>query len=140
MDFSKPGEYQLNITPMKAYDRFEPNDNIQLAKIISAGKPIKGHVMDDADADYYKFRTSSKKSTIVVSIDNPSTTLRPNLALFDANKHRLWGNNGYYWTPGQDLEHSFAAEADSVYYLAVSGYQSTGPYLLKVSENRGPIC
>ena len=52
MDLSKPGDYQLNITPMKAYDRFEPNDNIQLAKIISAGKPIKGHVMDDADEDY----------------------------------------------------------------------------------------
>ena len=133
--YKSAGEYQLNISPMKVYDQFEPNDNIQRAKDISVEKPIAGHVMDGADADYYRIKTSSKNSTVIVSINNPSSTLRPQLALFNGDKHKFWGNNGYYWTPGQDLEHSFEAKADSVYYLAVSGYKSTGPYQLKVSEN-----
>ncbi len=132
--YDSAGDYQLIISPLKVYDQFEPNDNIQRAKAISSEELIEGHIMDGADADYYRIKMSSKNSTVVVSINNPSTTLRPQIALFDEDKHKFWENNGYNWTPGQDLEHSFEAEADSVYYLAVSGYDSTGPYQLKVSK------
>ena len=132
--YRSAGDYQLSILPLKAYDRFEPNDNIHQAKDISIGEPINGHVMDGSDKDYYRFKKSSKDGNIVVSIENPSTTLKPNLALFNADKHKFWANDGYYWTPGQDLEHAFKAKADVVYYLAVSGYKSTGAYVLKLSE------
>ncbi len=132
--YESAGNYHLIITPMKAYDPFEPNDNIQAAKTIKVGQQIEGHVMDSGDADYYSFKSSSKDSKVAVSIENPSTTLRPSLAIFSGDKHKFWESSGYYRTPGQDVEHSFKAEADSRFYLVISGYESTGAYRMKVTE------
>lgn len=137
--YKSAGNYHLIINPMKAYDSFEPNDNIQVAKTITLGQQIEGHVMDSGDADYYRFKTSSKDSTVAVSLENPSTTLRPSLALFSADKHKFWESSGYYRTAGQDVKHSFKAAGDSLFYLVISGYKSTGPYRMKVSENSGSI-
>ena len=132
--YKSAGNYQFKIMPTKAFDQFEPNDNIQSAKAVSIGQPLNGHIMDSADADYYRFRTSSNTSTVVVTLNNPSTTLKPSVTLLDADKHQFWEGSGYYRTPGQDLEHAFEAKADSVYYLAISGYKSTGAYVLNLTE------
>ena len=131
--YHSAGAYQLKVTPLRAYDRYEPNNDIRHARSIPIGEPIKAKIMDKGDSDYYRIKTSTNKVTVNIMIENLSATLRPALYIYDASKHNFWGNNGGSATRGQNLGHSFVSESGSVYYIGVGGYHSAGAYMLRVS-------
>ncbi len=130
------GDYQFIISALKAYDVYEPNNDIQHAKALVMEKEIDASIMDQGDWDYYRIKNSSAATTINISLDNPSATLKASIMLYDANKHQLWSQNGYYSTPGQNLTHAFTATPDSQYYIAIGGYESGGHYKLTVSGQK----
>jgi tetratricopeptide (TPR) repeat protein len=128
------GAYRLKVTPMKAYDVYEPNNNMLQAKDISLGKPIDANIMDSADMDCYHIKTSSKKVSVIVSLENQSTTLGPYIHIHLENKQFSQQTKGRI-TPGQNLEYSFSAGPGMVYYIIIGGVEeSHGAYRLTVSE------
>jgi tetratricopeptide (TPR) repeat protein len=129
------GAYKVIIKPLKSYDNYEPNDNILNAKLISLGKPLDASKMDSLDNDYYRFKTSSSAGTVKILIENKSTTLVPQLRVFNQEKSDISGWQSKN-TAGANLTYSFVSEPSSTYYLVItSPYGSTnGSYTLTVME------
>jgi hypothetical protein len=123
--------YLLTVTPLKAFDRFEPNDDITAAGKISIGEEVAANIMDSADTDFFSF-TSPRKGTVTVALRNRSTTLIPVLAVYGSDRRNL-GFAPDVKKPGADLRHSINVEKDQVYYLQVSSQsESSGAYSLRV--------
>ena len=91
--------------------------------------------MDSGDQDFYQFKTPLNTDKIVVSIQNRSTTLRPSLNVYDAEKRNISGLQ-YAGNQGANLEHSFVAQPNSTYYIHVSNWDRTsGDYTLTVKAS-----
>ncbi len=80
------GVYLLRVTAMRAYDAYEPNDDILHAAAIDVGASIAAGIMDKDDADYFKFTAGAEEGTLIARVTNRSTTLQPEVAVYDAAK------------------------------------------------------
>jgi tetratricopeptide (TPR) repeat protein len=128
------GAYSLLVQARKAYDAYEPNDDIRHAASIALGKTIEANIMDPGDADYYQFRTS-KGGNVLVSVVNRSTTLKPQIDVFDSDRSSVGGSPAS--TPGADHRYSFSSRPDSTYYVEISPGccgPNQGDYSLTVAE------
>jgi hypothetical protein len=127
------GLYILKVTPLKAFDAYEPNDEIFNARPIQIGSPVDANIMDKADTDYYSFETE-RAGKVRVSIQNRSSTLIPALTTFTPNQ-RSSGFGPDVHTPGGNLEHSFEVQANQKYYIQVWSQANTaGNYSLKLQQ------
>ena len=127
------GAYVLRVLPEKAYDAYEPNDGILSAKAIAEGTAAQAGIMDKDDADFFSIPgTKDAGRAMTVTIANRSTTLHPNIVVYDASKTEI--GNGHNATAGGDLSYAFKAGAGSV-YVKVSDYyvQSGGTYTLIIA-------
>jgi hypothetical protein len=116
---------------MRAFDAYEPNDNIFAASRIEVGTPIQANIMDVQDTDYYSFE-SPVGGAVTIELDNRSATLIPALTTFGPDK-RNTGFGPDIRTPGGSLRHTMAVEAHQTYYLQVWGQARTsGAYTLTV--------
>ncbi len=132
-DYYTSGGYKLTATPLKKYDAFEPNEDILHAASIDIGRQISGDIMDQDDADFYRFKTTSQSKTIKLHIENESTTLRPGVRVFDGNKSELPGTHNE--TPGANLDHSFLVQPNANYFVDVYGdYYTSGSYALMLTS------
>ncbi len=123
------GTYELTVTPLHAYDRYEPNDTILQATPIGLNQAIEANIMDNLDVDYYQVQASGNRLTAHVS--NKSTTLSPMIGLFDSQKNRI-DQSGTY-TAGGDYELSCGATPGQTYYIEIWGRDgSAGAYVLTV--------
>ncbi len=52
--YGTSGKYTLSLTPQKAYDQFEPNDDAFTATAIKFGQSVEANIMDGSDADFYR--------------------------------------------------------------------------------------
>jgi len=130
-DDGKPGQYLLTVTPVKAFDRFEPNNTILEARRISIGEEVSANVMDTADHDFYMF-TSPRKGKINVEIRSRSNALRPVLGVYDSERRNIALVQNVE-KADSNLRHTIEAEKDQVYYLQISSQGgSAGPYILRV--------
>lgn len=126
------GAYKLSAIALKAFDRYEPNDDAFHATPISPGQALEANIMDGADVDFYRVGdiTGAK---ITVHIENASLTLKPAVEVFNSAKQHVTDN--YYTTPGADLDLSFEAQPGKPSYIKVSGSQeSSGGYRLSVEQ------
>ena len=129
---STAGDYTLAIRPLKAYDRYEPNDDIFHASPADLGKPVDAGIMDGDDVDYYQFRSAARGGNVEVSIANRSTTLEPAIRVFNADRTDISGEQ-YNDTPGANRRYTFAAEPNSTYYVSVHSWgRSAGDYTLTI--------
>ncbi len=125
------GAYRVRVKPLNKYDAFEPNHNILQAKSISLGSPIEAGIMDAHDVDYYRVTTGATGGALVVSLENRSATLRPELNLYNADKKHMGGT--YNNTRGANLRYQVAAMPNTVYFVRVRNYDdSRGKYTLTV--------
>jgi hypothetical protein len=130
-DDGKPGLYLLSVTPLKAFDRFEPNENIMAARRVSIGEETSANVMDTADTDFFSF-VSPRKGNVTVEVRNRSNTLIPVLGIYN-NDRRNIGLVQDVQKPGGNLRHTIEADKDQTYYLQVSSQGgSSGAYILRV--------
>jgi hypothetical protein len=128
--YASTGTYSLTIKPLHRYDSFEPNDDIPSAKPIPLGKTIDANIMDEKDTDYYRVSAGSAPG-LTVSLKNGSTTLLPDIMVYDTQKNQLFRE--YRTTAGADVDHKFDTQPNTIYYVRVSPFSgSAGAYSLTV--------
>jgi hypothetical protein len=129
------GKYELSLSPKKAFDTYEPNDSILSAKDTDLGSPINASLLDKADQDYYRIRSSG--NAVSVSLKNGSTGLRPRIQIWRGDKSHLWSNANYgnQVTSGQDIETSFVTKAGGTYYVSISSLGGSGKYTLGLTQS-----
>jgi tetratricopeptide (TPR) repeat protein len=126
----KSGLYLLTVTPLKAFDRYEPNDEIMAARKISIGEEISANIMDEADKDFYSFQ-SPRKGQVTVEIRNRAPGLAPVLAVYNRERRNIGFAPDV--KPGANLRYSLETEKDLTYYLHVASQAGTsGAYSLRV--------
>ena len=125
------GEYAVRIRPLRAFDDYEPNDDIFSAARIRTGATIYANLMDADDVDFYSYE-SPRTGTVTIDLENESPGLIPALTTFSPDK-RTSGFGPDVRTPGQNLHHTMEVQAHQVYYLEVwSRGQTFGSYKLRV--------
>jgi hypothetical protein len=130
-DDGKTGAYLLTVTPLKAFDRYEPNDEIMAARTIAIGEEISANIMDNADGDFFTF-VSPRKGAVAVEVRNRSQALTPVLVVYNKDRRNI-GVAQDATKPGANLRHMIEAAKDEAYYLQVSSQAGTsGAYVLRV--------
>jgi hypothetical protein len=125
------GAYTLLVRPLKAFDTYEPNDDIYNAPRITVGSTIVANIMDANDTDFYSF-VSPRTGTVSIVISNRSTTLIPALSTFFPDK-RSSGFGPDVRTPGLDLRHTMEVLENQIYFIQVWSQSNTsGDYSLIV--------
>lgn len=129
---SANGVYVVRVVPTKAYDAFEPNDDILSARRINEGTPVKAGIMDRFDVDLFSVAGANAERQMTVTIANNSATLRPSVVVYDAAKTQIAsGNNS---TAGGDATVSFKAPKGPVYVRVADHYTSAaGNYTLTIA-------
>jgi hypothetical protein len=128
---SSAGAYTLRVLPQKAFDVYEPNDDIFNARRITLGTPVEAGIMDDNDTDFFSF-VSARNGTVNIVITNRSTTLIPALSTFFPDM-RSSGFGPDIKTPGGNLRHTLEVQENQTYFLQVWSQSSTaGKYSLLV--------
>ena len=128
---SSAGAYTLLVQPLKAFDNYEPNDDIYHAPRITLGTTIMAGIMDADDTDYYSF-VSPRTGMVSVRITNRSTTLIPALSTFDPDM-RSSGFGPDVRTPGLPLRHTMEVQQNQIYFIQVwSQANTSGNYSLIV--------
>jgi hypothetical protein len=129
LPYGSAGKYRISVATQNAADQFEPNDDILSATPMQAGKDVLANVMDDKDTDFYKV-SGAAKTPVIVTLDNQSATLKPDIKIFDANKSQVMEK--YDATAGANLSFSVAVEPGKDFYIEVLPYNSSGKYRLGV--------
>jgi hypothetical protein len=125
------GAYSLTVSPMKAFDAFEPNDDILSATKIGLDQTVEANIMDGEDTDYFSFR-GSERGTVTIAIHNRSKTLIPALSTFTPEMTRS-GFGPKLTAPGSDLRFSMKVESGKIYYIQVwSQSKTAGDYSLTI--------
>ena len=126
----KGGLYLLTVTPLKAFDRYEPNDEIMASRKISIGEEVSANIMDDADKDFYSFQ-SPRKGQVTVEIRNRAPGLAPVRGGLQPGPPQPRVRSEV--KAGENLRYSFETEKDQTYYLHVSSQAgASGAYSLRV--------
>lgn len=125
------GKYTLALLPQRAYDEYEPNDDVFHATLLKAGQEIVANVMDPKDIDWYRLTGLTHKQ-VTVHFENQSTTLVPVVTLHNQSKAQI--DQKYSVTAGADLDLSFSADPGQDYYIQVAAFggSSAGKYKLIV--------
>ena len=133
-DQNTGGAYSLRIKPLKAYDRYEPNDDIYSASKISLGQKIDANIMDANDTDFYSF-VADHTGSVAIDIENRSSTLMPAVTTF-APDMRTTGFGPDVHAPGDSLHYAIAVQEGSIYYLQVwSQGKTSGDYSLTLTSH-----
>jgi tetratricopeptide (TPR) repeat protein len=125
------GAYAIRVRALKAYDGYEPNDDIAHPAAIEPGATLDAGIMDARDTDYYRF-TSPRTGTATVRIENHSATLLPAVTIYGPDL-RLTGFGPEVRDAGAGLTHSFAITAGEARFVQVwSRGASSGRYSISV--------
>ena len=125
------GAYTLLVQPLRAFDNYEPNDDIYHSSRITPGTTILAGIMDADDTDYYSF-VSPRTGTVSIQIANRSTALIPALSTFYPDM-RSSGFGPDVRTPGMNLRHTMEVRENQVYFIQVWSQANTvGDYSLIV--------
>lgn len=126
----KSGLYLLTVTPLKAFDRYEPNDDLMAARGISIAEEISPNIMDNADSDFFSFK-SPRKGSVTVELRNRSNSLVPVLSVYNQDRRNIGIVQDA--KAGGNLRYSIDANRDELFYLQISSQAGTaGPYVLRV--------
>jgi hypothetical protein len=124
------GAYMLSITPQKAFDRFEPNDDILKPAELSVGRDVEAGIMDPIDQDLY--RVALAAGTVRVVLNNRSSGLAPDILVYDENKSEV--THQYNTTPGANVSAEGAASRPGTWYVRVGASSGSGQYTLRVEQ------
>jgi hypothetical protein len=128
---NKSGIYVLTVKPQKAFDKYEPDDDIMSSHRISVGEDVHANIMDADDTDFYSFQ-SPRKGTVTIEIRNESDTLIPGVTTYNTDR-RNTGFGPEVKKRGAGLHHVIDVEKDRLYYIQVwSQAGSSGAYTLRV--------
>lgn len=125
------GMYLLTVKPEKAFDRYEPNDDIASAKRISLAEAVSASIMDGGDSDFFSFQ-SPHRGLVVIEIQNQSNTLIPALTVYNGDRRNL-GFAQEVRKPGANVRYTVDCDAYALYYIQISSQAGTaGAYSVRV--------
>ena len=125
------GRYRLTLKAMKAYDEYEPNDDVFHARRIQAFTAIRANIMDREDTDFYSF-IAPHAGALTVELRNESVTLVPAIQLLGQD-FRSKGFAPTVRNPGENVSANLDAEDGQLYYVQVwPQADSSGAYSLTV--------
>lgn len=126
------GAYTLSVAARKAFDRFEPNDDILKSSDIRVKQDVEANIMDVGDDDVYRFAVGA--GPVRALLTNRSATLAPEITLFDDNRSQV--ANQYTTTPGAHISAEAVAARAGTWYLRVKAFTgaSGGEYTIKVDQ------
>ncbi|PYS83505.1 MAG: hypothetical protein DMF70_06540 [Acidobacteria bacterium] len=127
--YGSSGQYILSVSPQKAYDQYEPNDDAFTATAIKFGQSVEANIMDGNDPDFYRL-SGVGGNTVNVRLENQSNTLRPMIRILNADKSvaREWVTTN---AEGAELAFSFSVTPGQDYFVELGGqYGSMGKYRL----------
>jgi len=127
--YGSTGKYKISVTPQKAYDTFEPNDDSLTPAAVRIGTDINAGILDDKDHDWYRVSGASKTS-VKVTFENLSTTLRPDVKVYDGNKSMI--TEKYDGTPGANLSFTVDLKALGDFFIEVVPFGTSGKYRLRI--------
>jgi hypothetical protein len=128
------GVYLLRVTAAKTYDAHEPNEDILSAKKIAIADAVEAGIMDKSDVDYFAVTSGDEDGMLRASVQNRSTTLQPEVAVYDSAKALIGTNHNT--TAGGDTSYAFKVKPGTTYYVRVRDYYTSaaGNYTLSVTE------
>ena len=129
LPYDSVGKYKLSVTPQQAFDTYEANDDSLTASAVAIASDVVANVMDTTDHDWYRV-TGAGKSSVTVMFKNLSSTLRPAVKVFDANKSEIVEK--YDATPGADLNIEVNIQQGREFYVQVLPYDTAGKYRLRI--------
>ena len=111
----------------------EPNNDFDQANEIRVGDAIAASIADNSDQDFFRFTAQAGPRDIYqASVNNRSTTLHPQINVYDGNRHEICSQASNEALAQLDCR--FSAQAGSSYFVEVSGYWGTsGAYTLLVN-------
>ncbi len=113
----------------------EPNNIILEATTIAPSAAVSGEILDGEDNDFYTFNYSGKaRDLIAITLQNQSTTLRPWIKVYDADKSQI--SSKYDNTPGANVTQMIAAAPQTTYYVQVLPYDTKGKYTLLIEPSQ----
>jgi hypothetical protein len=126
------GPYVLTVKALKAFDAYEPDDDIFHARPIPLAQTIQANIMDGKDQDFYSF-LADRSGTAEIALENDTPRFVPGLTVFGPDQ-RTMGFAPNAKGPGASLHYSGAVEAGQTYYLQVWPVLdgSNGQYKLRV--------
>jgi len=128
---SNGGQYLLTAKAVKAFDKYEPNDDILSSRRVAIGEEISANIMDAGDSDFFSIQ-SPRRGPVTIDIRNRSNTLIPALTMYDAD-HRNLGFAQEVRKPGSNVRYVLDADQGGVYYIQISSQAGTaGEYSLRV--------
>jgi len=129
---------QSQVADVKGDER-EPNNDFNHANAVAVGDKITAAIADAADVDFYQFKTQTPKGQRDIyqtSFENGGLTLRPGLALYNAN-HGTINDSCYSHEPLARVDCTMAAPSGDTFFVKVSGIDATsGAYRLVVTPLR----
>jgi hypothetical protein len=129
LPYDSTGKYLISVTPQKAYDAYEANDDILTPAAIKTGMDVTAGILDDKDHDWYRV-SGATKTIVTVTLENLSSTLRPDVKIYDANKSVIVEK--YDSTPGANLNFEVDIKQPRDFYIEVVPYGSAGKYRLRI--------
>ena len=105
------------------------------ARQIQIDQPLNGQLVDGSDTDFYSIAPLPSAVRLDVHMGNGSPKLIPALRVYDSTKNIVAEKSKEVLrTPGANLDCSFLAQSNRIYYLQVLSQRNTsGPYTLTVS-------
>ena len=101
--------------------------NLSNARPIGLNQAIPGHIVDGSDIDYYRINAGAG-GQLQIHVASVSGKLVPALDIYVANKKIIEEKLG--------PDYVFVAQANTTYYIQVSGQRgTTGDYLLTVTNS-----
>jgi outer membrane protein OmpA-like peptidoglycan-associated protein len=122
------GAYELSAKAQRAYDSHEANDDQMTAATLKFGDAVEANIMDKSDPDWFHV-TPTPSGKVTIAFENLSSTLRPNVKVYDARKSQVV--NEYDYTNGAGLDFNVELPPGQDFYIQVTPFVGThGKYRL----------
>ena len=110
--------------------------NMSDARPIEIGAQTEGRIVDATDADFYRITPLQSSYRLDVRMKSGSPTMIPGLRIYDAAQNLIQDKApDYQRRPGSEIEASFLAQSNTIYYVEVFTQRNTpGPYSLIVNR------
>lgn len=106
-----------------------PGSSIERAPTATIGMTLLGEVLPKGSSNFYRFDNPAKlRDLVTVRLANKSTTLRPQIRIYNADRSQLLDKYG--GTTGASVEQRFSLDPGQTIYVEVIPSSSTGAYQL----------
>jgi outer membrane protein OmpA-like peptidoglycan-associated protein len=106
-----------------------PGSSIAAPAAATVGMVVMGEIKPGGASNFYRFDNPDKlRDVVLVRLENRSTTLRPDIKLYNADRSQL--SEKYDGTSGASVEQAISLEPGQTIYVEVLPYSSAGAYQL----------